>query len=86
MTPLILRCPRCRAIRRWDQSKQPGGPETCDCGAWADWHVLKEEPPPEKHGHVIVMTDRGWQQLSSPWDEDPNGWRPYPVRYPTRQT
>ncbi len=80
MSVQILQCPRCRAIREWDRVEHPEGPGHCHCGAWAPWRVLKARPPQPGPGHVIVITDKGWQPLHGPgYREDPDAWRKGPV-------
>lgn len=71
---IILQCPRCRKVIHWDRGEKPEGPGSCTCGAWAPWKALKEEPD-SNSGYVIVISDKGRQELHGPhFQEDPNGW------------
>lgn len=59
----------------------PVGPCRCHAAHPYPWRVLAQ-PRPRTPGHVIVMGHKGWQDISRTFREDPNGWKPYPVRKP----
>ncbi len=59
----------------------PPGACACHTRHPYPWRVLAE-PKPRTPGHVIVMGDKGWQDISRTFREDPDGWKPYPVRKP----
>ena len=74
---MILQCPRCLNIRKWERSPGSIAPGKCICGSFQPWRVLKTMPP---KGHVIVYSSAGWQELHGPhWIENPNGWRKVPA-------
>lgn len=84
----ILQCDGCGRTFDWRRSELPDGPGPCmRARCWnrhannrATWRVVKQHLPA---GHVIVMGDRGWQQLHGPrFGENPAGWRAYPVELP----
>jgi hypothetical protein len=62
----------------WDV---PVGPCQCRTSHPYPWRVLAQ-PRPRAPGHVIVMGHKGWQDIAQTFREDPNGWKPYPVRKP----
>ena len=72
---MILQCPRCHKIKIWDRDLEKDGPGFCICNAYAPWNVLKKMPETNK-GHVIVMSDLGWQELHGPfYKENPDAWK-----------
>lgn len=80
MAIVWLQCVCCHEIREWDRVDEPEGPGVCSCTprVAAPWRVVRK--PTRGPGHVIVMGDKGWQELHWPsFREGPN-WRPYPVR------
>jgi len=70
-----LKCPRCKNRKIWDRKKQPEGPGTCPCGAWANWIANPKPEPLFDKGYVIVHSYKGKQELHGPhWREDPDKW------------
>lgn len=74
-----LQCVRCRSYLAW--YKDDGPPGQCyKCGRGkgfrqdSEYRVLKEKPE-SVPGHVIVISDKGWQKLHGPgYRENPDKW------------
>ena len=78
--PRYFECVTCNRQKTLLEGEVPGA---CVCRTRHPypWRVLAA-PRPYNPGHVIVMGQKGWQDISRTFQEDPNGWKPYPVRKP----
>lgn len=88
---IILECTFCLRNYNWNRTEHPEGYGYCFCrkarflesiGKDQQFRVRKDRRAP---GHVIVMTYKGWQELSGPgYQEKQDRWKPYPVELPKK--
>ena len=78
-SPRYFECVTCNRKKTLLSGYEVPGQCVCRTRHPYPWRVLTA-PRPYTPGHVIVMGDKGWQDISRTFQEDPNGWKPYPAR------
>ena len=79
MEPRYLECVACQRQKTLHSDYEVPGQCVCRTRHPYPWRVLAQ-PRPSVSGHVIVMGHKGWQDITRTFQENPNGWKPYPVK------